>query len=120
MIDHSKDGNCLMLADFAGMTVDEARDLLCKEYRITEDEIAELIVVWGDGGSWADHHQIILRGVDGVLYWHEAAHCSCHGFEDMWGPDEVPLEYILGRKWGFGNQDEVKAIVHAHLAEVVS
>lgn len=60
-------------------------------------------------------HAFVLYRKDGVLYEVNGWHCSCHGLENQWEPEETTLEAIehrltkgsLGYESSHGSEDRV-------------
>lgn len=55
----------------------------------------ELVLVVDVSAAWEGLLHVVYRR-DGKLYWVTGSHCSCHGYEGQWSPQETTLE-VLGK-----------------------
>jgi hypothetical protein len=72
--------------------------------------------------SYEDEHwegiAFVLFERDGKLYEVNASHCSCHGLEGQWEPEETSWVALAQRNaaWGgFAGQDTLTTLIQAHV-----
>lgn len=90
-----------VLTDFAGDPYiwDKEKELKFKE------ENKSLNILFGSYGcAYYDGEAWVLFEKDGVFYEVNGSHCSCHGLEGQWEPEEVSLKELehrlLNGTWG--------------------
>lgn len=88
----------------------------------TLDDANVLIAYYHCGPCGCDSSAFVLYEQDGKLWEVNGDHCSCHGLEDQWEPEEVTVEELehrlergnLGCPGGYdedGFFEESKAVV---------
>lgn len=63
-----------------------------------------------------DGAAVVIFVKDGVFYLVQASHCSCHGLEDQWSPEEMTAEaltHILrkGNLYGMGRDEKLADLI---------
>ena len=81
---------------------DIAREFLAgyrKNFKIPEDFPTEEQIIFAayEGGSY-EGAAIVVYEKDGKLFEVNGSHCSCHGLEDQWSPEETSKEALGMRK----------------------
>jgi hypothetical protein len=74
----------------------------------------ELILTWVESYDYeASYAELFVK--NGVLYENTSGHCSCHGCEGQWSPDDITLSMIARRPDGFNGMSlaEVTALARA-------
>lgn len=69
---------------------------------------AELLLAWYGTGSY-DGNAFVLYKKDGKLFEVNGGHCSCHGLEEQWEPEETTWEALAMRSWGSYSSGELEA-----------
>jgi hypothetical protein len=99
---------------FGGWNADETQhgtpeDVL-NEFKAPADALdgAELLLAWYGTGSY-DGNAFVLYKKDGKLYEVNGGHCSCHGLEDQWEPEETSWEALALRPWTSYSSGELEA-----------
>jgi hypothetical protein len=92
------------LGDLKGMSQEDIKDHINRDYEAARKKIDnytfliayESVGDWGcDSSSW-----FLMRDKrDGKLYENHGSHCSCHGFEGQWFPEETTVEYLSSEKF---------------------
>lgn len=76
----------------------EDQDVLIRMFEISEATLAGcdiLFAAYENGGY--DGSAFVLFRKDGQLFEVHGSHCSCHGLEDQWVPEEVTEEALRRR-----------------------
>lgn len=81
-----------------------------QQFKAPDDALdgAELLLAWYGTGSY-DGSAFVLYKKDGKLYEVNGSHCSCHGLEEQWQPEETTWEALAMRKWGSYSSGELEA-----------
>lgn len=68
---------------------------LLEDFKIDSAALDGLDVLFGTYGSYGsyggDAFVLLRRAGDGALLRVDASHCSCHGLEDQWEPEETSV-----------------------------
>ena len=103
--------------DFDGYTPEE----VLNEYRASDADKAKVKHIIFADYTYEDYNgssHVVFEGTDGKYYEVHGSHCSCHGLEDQWEPEETSLDYFLDlveRKAHY-DQDLIDALVnHTYL-----
>lgn len=88
-----------------------------KEYNAPNDALsgATIHLAWYGYGSYCGSSLVIFEK-DGTLYEVNGGHCSCHGLEDQWSPEETTWEILNRRDYthdGCDGSQEAHEALHA-------
>lgn len=74
-------------------------DDVLENFSAPEDALkdAEVLLAWYGDGSYCGEALVIYRK-GGKLYEVNGSHCSCHGLESQWEPEETSPEALLKRE----------------------
>ena len=65
---------------------------------LSDLEECDILLAYYHCGSWGcDSSAFVLYEYQGVLYENHGSHCSCHGLEGQWDPDETNVESLEHR-----------------------
>ncbi len=81
-------------------------------------EGATIHLAWYGYGSYSGS-SFVLYEKDGKLYEVNGSHCSCHGLEGQWGPEETTLAALAMRQMGeneYEGSGEAQKILTAFIA----
>lgn len=103
----------LFLEDLKDLDDAGVRKHLVDSYEAAQSEVEkyDVLLAYESVGSWGcdSSSYFLLRKKDsGKLYEVRGSHCSCHGFEGQFEPEEATLEYLKSDKFSFwcGGYDE--------------
>lgn len=61
---------------------------------------------------------LVIFSKDGKLYEVNGSHCSCHGLENQWNPEETSLEALKMRDYSYGEtQQSLDKFLIGHIFE---
>lgn len=98
--------NQLFLEDLAGLTNEEVIQHIVRDYEADKELVNKFKVLiayesvgsWGcDSSSWF----LLKEKNTGKLFETHGSHCSCHGFEGQFEPEETNLEYLKSERFYF-------------------
>ena len=94
---------------------DEAEEVF-HEFAVTDEQkafVKHIIFAAYSCAGYEGEAHVVFEGTDGKYYEVNGSHCSCHGLEDQWEPEETTLDYFLDlveRKAEY-DQDLIDALV---------
>lgn len=120
--------NTLYLEDLAGLTEEEVKEhiVLCYEAAQQEVDRFDILIAYESVGSWdcdSSSFFLLKEKETGKLFTNYGLHCSCHGFEDQFQPEETTVEFLKSDKFYVptGDYDESggtnKKLVQAWIKE---
>jgi hypothetical protein len=71
----------------------DSKEDICREFRIENFDGVVLFADYRNEDYEGSAHVLFLNG--SKLYYVNGGHCSCHGLEDQWEPDEITVDQIL-------------------------
>lgn len=76
---------------------EDKNDVAC-EFGISEEQLEgiEILYAYYSYEDYSGDALVIFRKED-KLYEVNGSHCSCHGLEDQWEPEETTAEALLAR-----------------------
>ncbi len=76
------------------------KEELAKDFRIQVGEIQDCEILFASyTGAWIEGFAFVLFKKDGKLFEVNASHCSCHGLEGQWEPEETMVSALRVRDW---------------------
>lgn len=102
---------------------DAFRETLLDAYEAAQEDVdfvATLIIAMSDPSPYSDISLFVFLGTDGKLYEIHGCHCSCHGFEGQWQPEETTFEALAARRcisehW-LGENASILSLISAELS----
>lgn len=100
----------------------EGRDAMIRDFELTAEQVAAIGEVIFAGYTYENYSGsafvLYVDADNGKLYEVNGGHCSCHGLEDQWEPEETSAAAVRMRAesqhWGV--EHERRADVEAALA----
>lgn len=85
----------------------QSNEDILREFEAPADVLdgATIYLAYYHVGNWGcDSSAFVLFEKDGKLYEQHGSHCSCHGLEGQWQPEETTIESLAHRaeKGSFG------------------
>ncbi len=76
----------------------KTRDDVFREFRCSAGQIScsEILFAAYDEGDWCGSAFVLIR-IDDELYEVNGDHCSCHGLEEQWEPEETSIKALKHR-----------------------
>lgn len=112
----------LFLADLAGMTEANIKEMLVKQYEASKEEVARfnILVAYEEEDSCGGDSHFLLREIaTGQLFEVHGSHCSCYGFEGQFKPEPTSEKYLRSQHAGwFTSTFEVRQWILANLIVV--
>lgn len=63
------------------------------QFQVPEGALDNAVILYAKyGGGSYEGAAFVLYSVDGKLYEVNGSHCSCHGLENQWDPEETTLK----------------------------
>jgi hypothetical protein len=96
----------LFLEDLSNHSEKSIKEHLINYYTAKKEDIEryEIIVAYesvGDYGCDSSSFFLLKDIVSGKLYEVHGSHCSCHGFENQFNPEETDIYYLKSEKFSF-------------------
>jgi hypothetical protein len=90
-------------------------DEVIAAYEISPDALkdAEILLAWYGDGCYSGDSVVVFRR-NGKLYEVNGSHCSCHGLEGQWQPEETSPQALLKRKSYGSAEGENEAVTALH------
>ena len=119
----------LYLEDLSGLSEEEVKKHIVSSYGVEQEVVDkyEILVAYESVGSWGcdSSSWILLKEKStGLLFETHGSHCSCHGFEEQFEPEETTVEYLQSDKFylscgGYDDNDkENERLVKEYLSEL--
>lgn len=70
-----------------------SREDICREFAIGDFDGTVLFANYSNEGYDGYANVLFMDGTK--LYYVEGSHCSCHGLETQWSPEEMSVEQIV-------------------------
>jgi hypothetical protein len=72
---------------------------MCKDFEIPSDQLANSTVLLASYAyrDYSGNAFVLFQTGQGQLFEVNGGHCSCHGLEDQWIPEETNIDALLHR-----------------------
>jgi hypothetical protein len=77
-----------------------------KSYNCKIDPKAKILLAWYGYGDYSGS-SFVLYELDGKLYEVNGSHCSCHGLEGQWQPEETTVAALRMRQFYWSDDDYI-------------
>jgi hypothetical protein len=104
----------LTFHELENYTHDEILEHIKDEWEATSEQLdgVKIIVAAVEDITGYEQSASFVFEKGGLLYLVNGSHCSCHGFEGQWEPDELALDYLHSKHFylqGLNSEEEEQA-----------